>query len=604
MMKLHVLFFTLLSTIAAFGAFAQTIPAPDILCVATDEQTGDVDITWSQPALDACGPFIEYVVLGATDPNGPYNLVGTVPNHNDTSFAHVGANGTVLDWYYKIYIRYNCPGFTPDTSAIGIEYVLFTPTINYVTVLPNGSVEVNWQQSPNVAPDGFVILDIDEATGLGQRIDSVLGATATTFIDNTNSPGNGSITYDVKAFDFCTNETGINPTHNTIFLDADVNSCAQTVTLSFNAYVNWPGDTAKEYTLTVDVDGTVFETVQLGNNFPSTPAGIRYPYIYDIEPLVGDSVTFTITALHANNTFTSTSNRQVMPLNALRSTAFNFIKNVTVNTDSTVDLSWYVDTAADLQYFVVKRGLDTAAMEAIDTIQANIGALNFEETYNDVAVNAGNGPYYYQIETLDTCGFSLNSAFAKTILLEGLLNENSGNSELDWTIYEQDEITLINTTVYRYVNEDLVSLTTVVPSIQAVEDPIYNAVSTDGTFCYVVETEYQLVLRDLRLSENLLSYSNLVCLDLPPIVFIPNAFVPGGANNFFRPVLLFDVDEYEFRIFDRWGKELFGTESIIAGWNGTANGQPMPTGGYVYMLRAVTTAGEVFEKQGVVALIR
>lgn len=582
---------------------AQTIPAPNILCVATDEQTGDVDISWDQPSLDPCGPFIEYVLLGSTDPNGPFTVVGTISAYGTLTFAHTGASGTVVDWYYKIYMRQNCPGFTSDTSAVGIEQTLFTPGIEYVTVLPNGTVQINWEPSPNTAPDGFAILTIDPATGLGQRIDSVLGSSSVTYNDNTSDPTSGSVTYDVKAFDFCTNETGINPTHNTIYLTSDINTCDQKVTLDFNPYVNWPGDTVEDYEVTVEVDGSTFEVVSLGNNFPATP-GIRYSYVYDIEPLQGDSVVFTVTAVHPNGNFRSSSNIVGMPLNALRSTAYNYIKNVTVMPDNTVELTWIVDTAADLSRFVVKRGLDTASMEAIDTIPVNLGAINFEETYEDQTVDASSGPYFYQVETLDTCGFILESEFAKTILLTGILNENTGNSELDWTEYEQAEITLINNTLYRYIEDDNTAITTVVPEIRTYEDPVYNAVTTQGEFCYIVETEYQLVLRDLRLQENLRSFSNLVCLELPPIVWIPNAFVPNGNNQFFKPVLLFDVNEYEFRIFDRWGKELFGTESIIAGWDGTYNGTKMPTGGYVYHVKAVTTAGDVFEKQGVVALIR
>lgn len=602
-MKSLLSIFTLaLALLASNATVAQVIPAPTILCVATNEQTGNVDITWSAPALDPCGPFTQYVLQGATTPTGPWNQVAVVNSYTTTSFNHNGANATIVDWYYRIFMVQNCPGSVPDTSAIEEEEILFTPTIQYVTVLPNGEVEVNWEQSPNAAPDGFVVLYIDPSTGLGIRIDSVLGTTSTQFIDQTQDPSSAPVVYEVKAFNACGNETANNPTHTTIFLDAVVDPCAQEVTLGFNPYRNWPGDTVLTYRLEVIVDGGTPDIIDLGNNYPTSGANVRYNYVYDIAGLSGDSIQFRLVAEHPNGTFESSSNFIAAELNALQSISFNKIWNATVNFDSTISVTWISDTTADIAEFVILRGTDFGSLSPIDTLATTLGSIPWQQTYIDSNVDVHANSWYYQVVARDTCGFSLASDPVRTIFLSAELVV--GTNELNWNNYEQTDGILLNTTAFRVLNGTLVPMDTYLPAVTNHEDPVESAITTDGTFCYVIQTEYQFVVPSMGISRSLETYSQQECVDLPPKIFIPNAFVPDGTNKTFKPVLLFPAKEYEFRIWDRWGKEVFYTENIIAGWTGAFNGERLPFGGYVYLVRAVSQAGEVVEEKGVVILVR
>lgn len=594
----------LLST--AFALKAQPIPAPQITCVATNEQTGDVSISWTLPTVQPCGAFIEYVIEGSLTPTGPFNLVAVISNQATNTFAHVGANATVVDWYYRMYMRQNCGAVTVDTSAVIGEQILYTPTINYVTVLPDNAVEINWQQSPNTAPDGFEVQFVEPSTGLRSTIDSVTGASATTYIDVTGSPETASIEYYVQAYDNCNNTSGPNPTHSTINLTSTINSCAQEVTVNFTPYIGWPTDTIQNYDLLVTLDGSQVDLVDLGNNFSA--GGGPYSYVYDIAGLLGDSLTFTVTANHNNGVFTSNSNVEGLRLNALRSTAYNYISNASIELDGSVEVSWLADTAADLSYFLIKRGLDSLTLEVIDTVAVAPGGVSFENSYTDLTADANeqNGSLYYQIETLDTCGFTTNSGIAKTIFLTADFDDQTGDNVLEWTNYEQERIILLNSTPYRFISENvLVPIETFIPDTLSYLDPVATAISSDGSFCYRIQSEYQFRINDLRYSRTLVTNSNTQCVDLPPVIYIPNAFVPSSnINDNFKPVLLFPVEEYEFRIFDRWGKELFGTEDIIGGWDGSFNGEKQPTGGYVYYVRVKTVEGRVEERRGVVALIR
>ncbi len=528
--------------------------------------------------------------------------VAVINNYSTVTYNHTGANATIVDWTYRIFMVQNCPGAVSDTSALLGEEILFTPAINYVTVQPNGDVQVNWQQSPNTAPEGFVILYIDPGTGLGIRIDSVIGSSATTFIDQTQDPTTAAVMYEVKAFNECGNETANNPTHTTIFLDAVVDPCAQEVMLSFNPYRNWPGDSVANYTLEVIVDGNTPELIGLGNNYPPSNPNVRYEYVYSIAGLSGDSIQFRLVAQHPNGTFESSSNYLKEPLNALQSIGFNMIWNATVNLDSTITVSWITDTTADISSFIVYRGTDPTSLVAVDSIAVTLGSIPYLNTYIDSSVDVSANSWYYQIVARDTCGFRLASDPVRTIFVTAELV--GGFNEIGWNNYEQTHGLLLNTTLFRLLNGTLVPIETVLPSVNDYQDPVETAITTDGTFCYVVQQEYQFVLPSMGISRGLDTYSQVACVDLPPKIFIPKAFVPDGINKQFKPVLLFPAKEYEFRIFDRWGKELFFTQNIIAGWNGTYNGERLPFGGYVYVIKAVSNAGEVVEETGVVVLVR
>lgn len=86
--------------------------------------------------------------------------------------------------------------------------------------------------------------------------------------------------------------------------------------------------------------------------------------------------------------------------------------------------------------------------------------------------------------------------------------------------------------------------------------------------------------------------ADTICHDIRIVddvhVFIPNAFTPNGdgLNDFFVPVLsTYDVTNYEFRIFDRWGQELFYSDRQDEAWDGKKFGDTLPIGVYVWMIR-------------------
>lgn len=102
---------------------------------------------------------------------------------------------------------------------------------------------------------------------------------------------------------------------------------------------------------------------------------------------------------------------------------------------------------------------------------------------------------------------------------------------------------------------------------------------------------------------------NIICKQ--SLVFIPNAFTPNGDNNNERFAIIGNGIKLikHLIIFDRWGKRVFEKSNFEnkdpkGSWDGKHNGEPMPTGTYVYIAELICDAGEVFNFKGTVTLIR
>lgn len=66
-------------------------------------------------------------------------------------------------------------------------------------------------------------------------------------------------------------------------------------------------------------------------------------------------------------------------------------------------------------------------------------------------------------------------------------------------------------------------------------------------------------------------------------LYIPNVFTPNGdSKNDIFYAYTFNVDDFEMRIYNRWGELIFISEDKDYGWDGTVNGTPQQQDTYVY----------------------
>jgi gliding motility-associated-like protein len=78
-------------------------------------------------------------------------------------------------------------------------------------------------------------------------------------------------------------------------------------------------------------------------------------------------------------------------------------------------------------------------------------------------------------------------------------------------------------------------------------------------------------------------------VDLKVNDFIPTAFTPNGdgKNDVFRVANLTSQKLLEFRVFNRWGEEVFATMDKTKGWDGTYKGEPAPADTYTWYVRMI-----------------
>ena len=101
------------------------------------------------------------------------------------------------------------------------------------------------------------------------------------------------------------------------------------------------------------------------------------------------------------------------------------------------------------------------------------------------------------------------------------------------------------------------------------------------------------------------SHSNIVCVQPEPKAFVPQAFVPTGHNNTFKPFLLYAKPEnYDFKIFDRWYHLVFSTNDVNASWDGNFKDAPAPLDGYIYIIKFKGKNDIDYTQTGTVMLLK
>ena len=115
-----------------------------------------------------------------------------------------------------------------------------------------------------------------------------------------------------------------------------------------------------------------------------------------------------------------------------------------------------------------------------------------------------------------------------------------------------------------------------------------------------------IVVTVRNLNDQTISTSNTVSVEKPYALYAPNAFSPDsdGINDFFK-ISGQGILDFQIEIYNRWGQMVYKSDDLSKGWNGTFNGENLPTGTYVYKIKNIKNGnGEELVKTGTVALVR
>ena len=135
----------------------------------------------------------------------------------------------------------------------------------------------------------------------------------------------------------------------------------------------------------------------------------------------------------------------------------------------------------------------------------------------------------------------------------------------------------------------------------------------DGTVSFARDTVHQYQKTD-SYNATLVALNVYGCSDtavrvvsaiVNPVVGVPTAFTPNndGVNDVVK-VRGFGIDQMMFRVYNRWGQEVFVSQNPEYGWDGKIRGELQPMDVYGYTLNIIFTDGTTLNRKGEITLIR
>jgi gliding motility-associated-like protein len=552
---------------------------------------GTALLQWNDPIDPALSGMGAYYHIYREYPAGTWTLYDSVSYGTHFYLDTIDICSVFLN--YQIVLPNQPCDYTSNISGDDFEDMISPdiPILNFVTIdsLTN-QVTISWNQ--NAQPDTYGYIIYVEIGGAIVELDQVFGIGTTTY---TYSPdvSIGPLSYSVAAFDSCWTTT-VPPTyqtsakgeiHTTTFVTSSLNVCNRTVDLTWSDYVGW--NDFDHYEIYGKSDS------QPWGNFGATTAS---NFLVDV--IEGETYTFVIQAISASGE-TSFSNSSTIFIETPGQPAFNYLQVATVVGEE-VHLRHLIDASISVSEVSIQRLIDGQFQE-IDRIPVTGNQLNYVDT--DVDVNANT--YTYRVQVIDSCGRPGEiSNEARSILLSVDNDDVLKLNYLHWSPYQEFNGSIVGYNIYRGYDGIFTGgpIATLASSELYFTDDVNNVVST-GRVCYYVEALESMNVYSFAET----SQSNERCITLPPLIYVPNAFMPGGINSIFIPVISdFDPTNYDFSIYDRLGQVIFQTNQPDEGWDGTIqlSGKMATNDTYVYMITLHDGDGIEIIKRGHVTLLK
>ena len=532
-------------------------------------------------------------------PSGTWRMVGQTTSLNFIDSITV-CNAMIN---YRVEIA-DTTGCVSVSSIAGGTFkniiVPVTPELDTLSVDDNNKSILSWNLSPSKDVNAYVIYK--QQGGGAIPIDTVYGSTLSQYLYALSNPGQGTESYLIAALDSCGNIGLLGTSLRTIYLTTTADICARSVILTWTSY---------------DRIGTGLA----GYRIYQSSSGQTGPYTL-IGTVSATTLTFAASSLAPNTTYhykvqafdrsgskTASSNRVQFFSSVPVPPKYTYLRKASVTAPNTVDVTCHVDPlASTIKYKVLRSENNQPASFA------EVGVVTATKTtpvfYRDETALTESKSYYYKIVNVDSCGFDgAETNVGRTILLTASADQANFTNTLRWNDYENWLGNVTSYNIYRGIDGviDPAPIANVPFTGQGNQyvDDISSLVNGQGIFNYYVEA-LEGMGNIYGFTDN--SLSNIAEAYQDPIIYIPNAFVPvgaGGPNEEFIPVTTFvDFTEYEFSIFDRWGRQIFVTKEVGKGWDGKTAGKPCELGVYVYLIRYKTSRGEYLEYKGTVTLLR
>lgn len=218
-----------------------------------------------------------------------------------------------------------------------------------------------------------------------------------------------------------------------------------------------------------------------------------------------------------------------------------------------------------------------------------------EREFIEQNINTDLHPFDYQVRGFDLCRQEFLTPVHTNINLKGK-KPQPYEVEMDFTPYLGWEFGVNNYMVLR-------KLVNAAPfyDYEYLTSPVrifYENGLEHYTQCYRIRGE-EMSGREEK------TFSNEICFNFDPLIYIPNAFSPNGdgMNDFFVP-FTGALKTYHIRIFNRWGEKLFESDNREVNWDGTFRGSKVEQGVYIYVINYTGFDDKAYDTKGTVTLLR
>jgi gliding motility-associated-like protein len=277
---------------------------------------------------------------------------------------------------------------------------------------------------------------------------------------------------------------------------------------------------------------------------------------------------------------------------------WNYVRTATLTDADHILVVDSVDVDAYTRRLALERSYNGGPWEEVASMPGGTGPV---VSFTDADVNTADRSYSYRVAVEDSCGARAVTSNIGTSILLTATADLDGFDHLRWNGYEQWAGTVAGYTVYRSLaGGPFVPVGGSPATIWEFADNVQGLSSSSGDFCYYVVAAETGDPAGIDASSD----SNIASAVQHEEVWVPNAFIEGGYNNTFKPVLAYaDVDRYEFTIFNRWGQQIWTTKDRDRAWDGRVDGTIVPQGVYAWYCSFLNGAGKTVERRGTVTFL-
>tara|TARA_B100001287_G_scaffold237831_1_gene210994 strand:+ start:21562 stop:23601 length:2040 start_codon:yes stop_codon:yes gene_type:complete len=563
-----------------------------------DNLDGTVSLSWNHPIpYDSVPLTAYYLIEKSIISSTAWDTVAILPKDSLSFTDHIGGCALSINYRVKLVVQ-DCE-FISNIDGGNIEDQQ-APDPPILLSVSNDTLSnfllLNWL--PSIAQDVSAYI-IFKFSGSWSPIDTVYGYNSTTYIDsNLISFQNSVVQYAVAAMDSCSfgspsqnNTSSAGLEHQNILLSKEFNACSREVKLSWNSYINFEDD-LKYYEIFYKNDissWTLLDTTQ----------DLEYTYFITEGDM---NYSFLIKAVDNYFNNYSLSNKIDFYANQAVTPQLSYISSVNVGVD-TVIVTYFSENNIGISNVNLYRSTDNGdTFGIIDSKQSPV----FPILFYDLEADYSKRSYLYKVSVTDSCGNEV--AFSN--LGSSIFLENDGDfiliNNLKWNPYYQWQYGVENYQVF--LNNNLNGGFQLISTLDSSESSFFHyfenqiAFPFDGKQCYkVIANE---TINDFGISSQ--SMSNELCIQHPPLAYVPNALNINGLNNQWKPIInMIDFSEMKVSIYNRNGELIFYFTDSNGFWDGSimSSGEIAPNGIYVYLIEIKNNSNQSFIKKGNITLL-